>query len=914
MNTIGKYILIVGMLLFCLLGRAYDYVITTPSENGVLFDNYVHCIYEDSDGYIWVGTGSTVERFDGITGQVYKFEEGMPNYAPHLVNTILEKERHEYWVGNVHGLFQLDHHNHIAKRIFRDQINNSVYSLKKDQKNHIYIGTSNGLYIYKDGKLHYITVDNKNIMSEHNRILSIEVTDSNNVWLLTAKGVAVYDIKSGAIKLYQNTLSDCGYFRCFVKAGNHLYIGTEKKGIVTFDLSHYRFLPYWNEVKVPVTALSHEEGLLGIATSGQGISLLSLHNKKQIYAAGCNTNQNRGLLSDNISSILVSKGNVWCGTEYYLGFNYLRSVEKPFRLYKWGNFTSRNLIVRSCYYWNEYMFIVTREGFYFVSEKTGRVQHFGSGKVGCEKLRSNLIFSFYSYQGNILIGTCSGGLAAFNLESNKFVENLLTKTLVSNDIFMFLEDGDGNLWIAASDGLYCYEKKTHEVKEYNVVNSGMPGNIVYSICIDSSKRFWVGTDKGTALLDCKTGKCSQEQLPANFLSNEIIRYINEGKDGSLHFFLLENNRLYVVDKELKKSRLFTEIAPFNMAQDEEEGYWMGCDDGILKSDRNLSHFSLFSVDGLVDVMMGASPGASIGRYKQKQLLVPCMKGLVVVDPESSYYVTPLQVTEMFVNGERYADNYQIKSDTTFVLKEYENNLTFNFTSLEYEKPDLIRYQYKLVGKDSVWNWLRGENEVSFFNLPAGDYVFMVRKALNEDSVCMVTFSIQKSGIWIWLVFLGMICIGMIAGFIYSRQKKVKALDIDSVKEEPVGIQVSNNNVKLNEEEARKVMEALKEYMEKSRPYLNVDLKQSEVAAAIGCSAYILSTVFTHYLKVGYYDFINGYRVEEFKQAIKEGKHQKYTLVTLAEKCGFKSKTSFFRTFKKFTGFTPNEYIQHQDEN
>lgn len=133
---------------------------------------------------------------------------------------------------------------------------------------------------------------------------------------------------------------------------------------------------------------------MGIATSGRGISLLSLHNKKQIYAAGCNTKLNRGLLSDNISSILLSKGDVWCGTEYYLGFNCLRSVEKPFRLYKWGDFTSRNLTVRSCYYWDGCMFIGTREGFYFVSEKTGRVRHFGLGKAGCEKLRSNLIFLF----------------------------------------------------------------------------------------------------------------------------------------------------------------------------------------------------------------------------------------------------------------------------------------------------------------------------------------------------------------------------------------------------------------------------------------------------------------------------------------------------------------------------------------
>lgn len=92
MNTIGKCILIIGMLFLCLLGKAHDYIITTPSEKGTLFDNYVHCIYEDSDGYIWVGTGSTVERFDGMTSQVYKFEGDLTNYAPYLVNAILEKK------------------------------------------------------------------------------------------------------------------------------------------------------------------------------------------------------------------------------------------------------------------------------------------------------------------------------------------------------------------------------------------------------------------------------------------------------------------------------------------------------------------------------------------------------------------------------------------------------------------------------------------------------------------------------------------------------------------------------------------------------------------------------------------------------------------------------------------------------
>ncbi len=1037
----GRHILIVVLLFFCLLGRANDYVITTPSEKVTLSDAYVNRIYKDSDGYIWLGTGSKVERFDQTGETVYRFEGNLTSYAPYLVNAIEERVQHEYWVGNVHGLFQLDHNNRTARRIFQDKINFPVLALRSDGKGNMYIGTANGLLVYKDGGLKTVTLNEKKSLSGNSRILAIEIVD-DKAWLLTPGAVAVYDITSGAVKFYDNTLPDCGNFRCFTRVDNRLYIGTEQKGVATFDMRSFRFSPYWEGVRVPVSSLSHEDGLLAVGTIGKGVSIVSLNTGKTVYAAGCNTQANRGLLSDDISSVLFSNGNLWCGTIYYLGLNYLKNTNQPFRLYRCGDFTSKDLIVRSCFYHEGIMYIGTREGFYRMDEATGRVQHFSAGDAGCELLRSNLIFSFYAYDGNVLVGTCEGGLAVYSPATNRFVETPLTKALVRNDVFMYLEDDERNLWIAASDGLYCYVRATGEVKEYNSANSGMPGNIVYGICLDSAKRFWVGTDKGVALFDVKTGRCSQTGLPSDELRTERTRYIYEGRDGSLHFFLLTENRWTVADKDLNIIRSFDDFNVFNFAQDEEGNYWLGSEDGLMRMDESLTHYSLFPVDDLVGVLMSASAGASICKYRNGELLVPCMKGLVVVDTRSTFRHSPVQIDRMSVNGEPLAGSYQLRPDTTFALKGSENNLTFTFTSSGYENPALVKYQYRLLGKDSTWHWLRGESKVSFYNLSSGRYTFMVRKALTEDSVCSVTFTIAKNWSWIWFLFSGLIGAGGILAYLMVRKRNrantlhdapmtvgragqtitstagarigqtvasttaneigetttptaADGLPIASTSEVGTGQPVASSamvgttdaleecadenstthakandktkseadaksdantksevyskselnaksdgnaksnteanakanndkdeplyadpeeptspeySVKLSDDEAQKVIAALKAYMEKGKPYLNVDLKQSEVAQAIGSSAYILSAVFTHFLKMGYYDYVNSYRVEEFKQAVRRGDHQKFTIVTLSERCGFKSKTSFFRTFKKFTGTTPNEYI------
>lgn len=163
----------------------------------------------------------------------------------------------------------MNHEKRILERVFTEEINFSVQALEKDEENRLYIGTVNGLYIYDGKKLRHIIIDEKNILSDNNRILDIAIYNHNSVWLLTPNGIVICDAKSGSLKQYRCTLSSCGQLKCLVKVDDTLYIGTEKGNIITFNLLHLNFAPYWNEIKVPISNLTYEKDVLGVATSGQ---------------------------------------------------------------------------------------------------------------------------------------------------------------------------------------------------------------------------------------------------------------------------------------------------------------------------------------------------------------------------------------------------------------------------------------------------------------------------------------------------------------------------------------------------------------------------------------------------------------------------------------------------------------------
>ncbi len=101
----------------------------TPHSHVTFKDNRVNSLYKDSNGFLWIGTGSTVERLNGLHTTVYTFTGGEPagsSPSPYLVNDIQERATKEFWVATNRGLWKLDHKENIAERQFAIRLSHNI--------------------------------------------------------------------------------------------------------------------------------------------------------------------------------------------------------------------------------------------------------------------------------------------------------------------------------------------------------------------------------------------------------------------------------------------------------------------------------------------------------------------------------------------------------------------------------------------------------------------------------------------------------------------------------------------------------------------------------------------------------------------------------------------------------------------
>ncbi len=110
-------------------------------------------------------------------------------------------------------------------------------------------------------------------------------------------------------------------------------------------------------------------------------------------------------------------------------------------------------------------------------------------------------------------------------------------------------------------------------------------------------------------------------------------------------------------------------------------------------------------------------------------------------------------------------------------------------------------------------------------------------------------------------------------------------------------------------------EELESVMVREKPYLDSDLSLAVLASHLRINQRLLSEVINSQAEASFYEYINGYRIEAFKQRLLADGN-KLPLINLAYDCGFGSKATFNHAFKKNTGVTPSQYrksLQNQRE-
>ena len=568
------------------------------------------------------------------------------------------------------------------------------------------------------------------------------------------------------------------------------------------------------------------------------------------------------------------------------------------------------------------------------------------------QLRATMIISSCYFEGNYYIGTYGGGMYVFNprtLALSDF-DSGTRNPFLSGHIFCIRADAEGNLWIGTSAGLFRYRNGKQEA-HYTSANSKLPEGNIYEIFFDSSRKGWICTEKGLCIWDASSGSIKADVFPEGFIHEEKIRVIYED---SLHnlYFLPEKGTLFVSDLSMNRFNrydhaLLRNKALMSIVEDNEGWLWITTNNGIYRYDKKDIVMPYNLTDGILSpIFINCFPV----KDEQGILWFGNSKGLVYLDPRQIKALQKppytLAVSDVWVNGSVVSSEvWNAGNPKKMCLDKAQNNLTIQFSALNYTDPSNMFYEYKLEGAEKEWKPLIGKSSVSFYDLSSGNYIFRVRSIGLPDTEAVLALQIgSPMGAWLYVVLcLLVLSVGSGVGFYIWRRRKLRFLPVavqsvqehimpaadnrevlqsimdgslgaemplfadeeEETKEEKEKYKAS----KVNAEECRRIQNTLEETMRKAKPYRNPDLKIADLATMTGVTSHALSYFFNQYLKKNYYDYINEYRVEEFKRLIVDEQYAKYTLEALAEVCGFSSRASFFRYFKKVAGITPSEYIK-----
>ena len=712
-------------------------------EDG-LSQSTVETIYQDSKGYIWIGTNDGLDRYNGYEFKHYKHDKYDKNsIANNYIVDIIEDKNGYIWVSTIGGLSRINPDkdeikNYYSKEDRGNLSNSNLWQLLCTKDNRLIASTIDGLNVYDKNKDKFTRILYKEGELPSQYIYSLEEDINGHIWVGTDNGLVELDKDLNIVKSYHDTIGDSDVYNVYDDSKGNIWVCTLDNGLFKINLDDKSVENYKNnnsKISIPSNnvrdIISDSEGKLWIATD-KGLCTFD-YEREEFITYNKKLYQSNSLIDEEIFCLLKdSSGLIWIGT--YSGIS---------RFNPNSSFT-----------------------------------HFKSDPYDNNSISGNVIHGIYEDDDKTLwIGTNESGVNIINGESIKHL-NKENSNLVS-DLIEDITGFKNYIFIGTNEGLSVLVKNDKTAKNYTITNyttkDGLPSNKIRSLFIDSKGYLWIGTNKGLAILDINNNKIIDityildemgvsdkfiravyEDSKGNYyigcflegglikinpntkeykiyknienddssISNNSIRYINEDLYGNI--LVGTSHGINILNLSTDKFNHYTEKdglinnTIYGILVDKNNGIWMSTNAGISKLSTEDATFKNFTItDGL---QSNEFNGRACFKSKDGNMYFGGINGFNVFnsqDIELSTFEPKVIFDNFEINGTNKKDISNIK------FKSNENNIKINFFTNDYKYTKTTQYYYKLEGLENEWN-MTNSNSLVFVNLGSGDYTLKIK--------------------------------------------------------------------------------------------------------------------------------------------------------------------------------------------
>ena len=927
MTTNSKYRQVIAIILLIASTYAFgtnrnEAVISLNIADGLTGES-VYYIMSDHGGRMWMATDNGINMYNGKRLTSYNLTDNEHRLV--TVNALCETHNHTIYAASNIGLFKLSLGRSCFEKIMPEVQHPECLMAVGDT---VFIGGRQGIQIYDGKRLNSIQLGQSR-KGIDNIVRHYVQTIDGRVWFLGRYELYLLNRNTGEF-VKQNIselLPEHATPSQFDIIGNLCFVGTKADGLYVINLKT-RECKRISEVGHIVTSVKRNgEKYICVATNGAGAFLVDAKTCKVEYHFNTMDSSAIQLPTNALNYYYRDEQGVdWFGMVRY-GLVYVPHSDTLFKQYTSGDFSSAGINVRSfCLNGNESI-IGTYNGLYFI--KDGKSHFFSADMMGGGHIVNNIVY----YRGEYYIGTFDGGITVLNPQTLTMRQLPFSQSLRKSAIGDMKIGPDGLLWVGSNDGLFLIDdKQVH--KWYTELNSHIQGGIILDITFDKVGNAWLTGSSGLSLYSGQTKVIiADPNFPDDFFHQQPWFRGCIGHDSIL--FMRNGPQVFYTDYNMKHyGELYLPISlpdvwSRDFVDDMAGYYWLSSEMGLFRMD--------YESKGMVRLGSGAGlKGNHINEmsYDGKYLWVATSEGLFYMKLEAfdSWAVNNSYKINLF-NMRRGSDLLSSGEE----LKTNESKqiaLSWNFcTEVLFVEPVLLDYAqqtgrlYEYKVDENEWIMVQSNAQIVLRNLSLGKHKLCVRLAGIQGTETEYTMRVQPSiGAIVEFVALVLLLVLIWIGYRYHRNTKVLLSERDEIEEaliaveqeleetrfdETVQTDIRNEKyqkVKMDTAECEEIVKRMCTYIEQNKVYTNIDLKMKDLAEVLHLSPSKLSQVFNLYMKESYYDFINRYRLDEFKRLINCGEHKRVTITALSERCGFK-KSSFFSTFRKIEGMTPAEYLK-----